>query len=125
MRQGLYFQMHTDPTSELALQLSNSLIELYHQRELDDRVIEQGEWTLKTWRDSPHTFELLRVVFFLTDTYYHIHEEGQGFALVEEWTNKVAVKDLSKYMLLLIKSLRKKHKKEVSPAVSFLHHCIR
>ena len=104
LKQGLDFLMLTDPTAELALQLSNSLIELHHQRLQNDQVIEQGEWTLQTWRDSPHTFELLRAVFFLTDTYYVLKEEGQGFALAEEWTSRVVVDDLSKYMQLLIQA---------------------
>lgn len=65
LKQGLKAQLSTNSTSELKLKLSNTLMELYHQQDMLDEAVQQGEWTLDQSEGSEFAFEQLRALYFL------------------------------------------------------------
>ena len=90
LKRGLDYQLSTSPDSELAVQLSTSLVELYHQRDLLEETVEQGLWILRTFAGSEHVFEKLRALYFLAEACYRLDEEAKGLALLEQWTEQLA-----------------------------------
>ena len=76
-------------TSELWLQLSNSLAEALHQVGRYQEGVRVCEQVLATWGGHSHTFELWRAVFFLSECLYFHRQYNQGYAVVEKWTGKL------------------------------------
>lgn len=93
LRQNMDFQLQIKPSSKVALQFSNSLIELHHQRELYEETVEIGERVLNTWGTTLPSYEVLRAVFFLVNACYNVDEEIKGFKLVDLYTNMIGVTD--------------------------------
>lgn len=112
LKQGLKIQLEKDASSELAIQLSNSLLELYHQREMLEETMEQGEWIFHTFQSSGYVSELLHTLYFLANACYRIDEEEKGLAFVETWTRRlIAENDCSQYLLLCIQADKLRVKK--------------
>ena len=86
---------------ELWLQLSNGLAETYCQAARWQDCVSLCKLTLTSWDHSPHHFELLQTLFYLTQACYMLDLEDQGYAAVEEWSGKlVADTARSKCVLL-------------------------
>lgn len=115
LRQGLQLQLSSDSSVILAIQLSNSFLELYHQQGRYEETIQLGEWVVGTWADSGHECELLKAVYFLADAYYSTDEEVKGFALVEKWEDKVKQ---SSYELLFVRAERLRQQEQWQEAAS-------
>ena len=62
LRRGLVLQQGLDASSELAIQLSNSLAEVFLTAGQIENAKEICEQTMQTFRTSEHNFELLRAV---------------------------------------------------------------
>ena len=70
----------------LYLQLSNGLAELYCQATLFQACVLLCEQTLTVWGHSPHHFELLQTLFYLSHAHYWLNQDDQG---TQQWTSGV------------------------------------
>ena len=84
-RRGLELQLDLGQSSELALQLNNGLIEAYYQSAKLQEAVSVCKYVLEGWSRTPHTFEMLRTVYFLASSYYYLEQHANGFALVDAW----------------------------------------
>ncbi|MBV5280298.1 MAG: hypothetical protein J0651_03325, partial [Actinobacteria bacterium] len=84
------------------MQLSNSLVELYHQQEKWDDVWEQADWTLHTFEDTEHLFELQRALYFHTSSCHMADERAKGLAVAEKWIGMLAESRTACQWLLLL-----------------------
>ena len=100
---------------ELHLQLSLGMAETYCQAALWQDCVSLCQYILTTWGHSPHSFQLLQTLFYLTLALYSLHQFDQGYAAIEEWSGKLHAQDTcSKCAQLCIQAnqLRFKDKKE-------------
>ena len=56
---------------------------------------------LNTWSLSPHHFELLQTLFYLTHAYYWLHKKSQGYAATDEWTKQLTADTTHSQCVLL------------------------
>jgi tetratricopeptide (TPR) repeat protein len=89
--------------SELYLQLTNIMAEIYFQTARWKLTISLCLQMLTTWTRNPHDFQLLRALYYLTCAYNWLKQGEQTEAAVEEWTEKLSCDDAcSKCVLLCI-----------------------
>lgn len=74
---------------QLNLQLNNSMAETYCMAERWQDTVPLCEETLSTWGNELFHFELLRTLFYLTQAYYQLNQQEQGYATVEKWAEKL------------------------------------
>jgi tetratricopeptide (TPR) repeat protein len=84
-RRGLELQLALDPSSELALQLNNGVVEAYYQSAKWQEAVAVCKYALDGWSRTSHTFEMLRTVYFLVSSYYYLEQHMNGFALADAW----------------------------------------
>jgi tetratricopeptide (TPR) repeat protein len=96
---------------KLCLQLSNGLAEIYCQAALFQACVLLCEHTLTVWGHSPHHFELLQTLFYLSHAHYWLNQDHQGNAAVDEWTEKLTAETVDSKCILLF-TLANKHRRQ-------------
>ncbi|MBV5279778.1 MAG: hypothetical protein J0651_00405, partial [Actinobacteria bacterium] len=86
---------------DLFLQLSTGLAETYCQAARLQDCVSLCQLTLTTWGRSPHHFQLLRTLFYLTQALYWLELYDQGYAVVEEWSAKLVADNAPSKCVLL------------------------
>ena len=89
LERGLGLQLGLDSSSELALQLSNGIAEVYYEAGQWSEAAAASNRTLQVWGDSEYSTELLQALFILTDSQYWLRQFSQAFALVSYWKGKL------------------------------------
>lgn len=96
-----------DPPFPLSVQLRNELAELYFQTEQWQSTATICEYTLRTWTSAADNIELLRLLYYLSSSYYQLDQRQEGDAVVSEWTRRlVAESSVCKGLLLFIQAGR-------------------
>jgi len=95
LKQGLDYQMSTSPASELAAQLSISLVELYHQQEKWEETVKQAEWTLHTCAGTEQVLERLQALYYLMEIWIQISTDERRLKLFEKWLCEQVVSSVS------------------------------
>ena len=89
LQQGLDLQLSIDAQAEMGLQLSNALVETYHQAGQWDETRTECQRLLECWRASPHALQLLRAYFFLADSRWYIEKVEKGAGEMEAWAGSL------------------------------------
>lgn len=89
LERGLGLQLDLDSSSELALQLSNGIAEVYYEAGQWSEAAVASNRTLQVWGDSEYSTELLQALFILTDSQYWLWQHSQAYALVGYWKGKL------------------------------------
>lgn len=74
---------------ELYLQLRNALAETYHQTIRYQDAVSVCQHTLSTWSSNFPSYEFYRALFCLSDALIELGQDAEGYAAVEEWTEKL------------------------------------
>ena len=85
-RSGLTF---VSPGSELFLQLSSGLAELYHQQRRLTEALAICETALMDWETCPYDFELYKVLYFLEISKASIEKGRMQYQVVDQWIEKL------------------------------------
>lgn len=102
---SLLKKMRKNPSTTLALKLSNTLAEAYYQAGWWSEASDVCERTLKTWGREAFGFEVLRALYYLTCSLCYLEETSPSQALARQWTAKLpAVSPASKSVLLIIQA---------------------
>lgn len=98
-------ELGSEASGELAIKLSSSLAEVYFQLAKWEETVQICEWTLQQWKDTPHTFELLRAVYLLINSHYQLGDSPLSVAIASEWMERLASEDpLNQWILQVIRA---------------------
>lgn len=104
----LWRGLNSNPTTtQLYLQLSNCLVEVYHQTGEYSAAADVAESSLNKAGILQDTFELYRALYFLADSHNRLETMSKGYALVDYWISRTSAKSLqSECTLQLISAER-------------------
>lgn len=113
-------KMRKNPSTLLALKLSNTLAEAYYQAGWWSEASDVCERTLKTWGREAFGFEVLRALYYLTCSLNYLEEISPSEALARQWTAKLpAVSPASKSVLLIIQAEQYRSQGRVDLATAY------
>ena len=93
---------------EMALRLSNGIVEANYLAEMREEAGKVAELALSSAAGCSNAFEQLKAVYFLADAQYQLDKETRGFELVSHWTNSISAETIqSKCALQLIHAEKK------------------
>lgn len=75
--------------SELYSRVRSTLAETYYQAGRWANTVTLCEEIFRSWNHSPHNFEFLRCLYFLSNSHYWLNQDSQGFAAVAKWGGKL------------------------------------
>jgi len=100
--------------SELCLQLTKYLLEVYHQASHWHCVVKLGIRILQTWGKGPYCVAMLETLYLLADASYWLKNHYLGFGVLKEWRWKVKADSAFTEALMLLIQGEKLHVKSLN-----------